>query len=103
MRLIYQKYKNTERKLADMNVVDIGYDQRTDTSQVGSLRVRIENELGIGGILSFAVLICTIFHALDILLLYCVCYYGLSFLATVLIYSKKAITSAKANADKMPQ
>ena len=103
MRLIYQKYKNTERKLADLKVVEIGYDQRNDTSQVGSLRVRIENELGIGGILPFAVLMATIFHALDILLLYCFCYYGLSFLVSVVIYSKKAITSARANADKMPQ
>ena len=51
MRLIYQKYKNTERNMADKGIIKLENDIRTDHSQVGSFRVRIEAELGIGGLL----------------------------------------------------
>jgi len=103
MRLIYQKYKNIERKMADMGVVEVGYDLRNDTNQVGSFRVRVENELGIGGILPFAILVGTIFRALDIVVIFCALYYGASFVVSVLMFSRKAIIAAKENADKMPQ
>ena len=103
MRLIYQKYKNIERKMADMGVVEVGYDLRNDTNQVGSFRVRVENELGIGGILPFAILAGTIFRALDIVVIFCALYYGASFVVSVLMFSRKAIIAAKENADKMPQ
>lgn len=103
MRLIYQKYKNIERKMADMGVVEVGYDLRNDTNQVGSFRVRVENELGIGGILPFAILVGTIFRALDIVVIFCALYYGASFVVSVLMFSRKAIIAARENADKMPQ
>ena len=103
MRLIYQKYKNIERKMADMGVVEVGYDLRNDTDQVGSFRVRVENELGIGGILPFAILVGTIFRALDIVVIFCALYYGASFVVSVLMFSRKAIIAARENADKMPQ
>lgn len=103
MRLIYQKYKNIERKMADMGVVEVGYDQRNDNSQVGSFQVRVENELGIGGILPFAILMAAIFKALDVVIIYCFLYYGASFLLSVIMLSRKAIISAKENGGKMPQ
>lgn len=91
MRLIYQKYKNTERDLADKGIIQVENDVRTDHSQVGSLRVRIEAELGIGGILPLAILIASVLGKLDIIVIYCFFYYGASCLLATLIYVKKAI------------
>lgn len=101
MRLIYQKYKNTERKMADMGVLEVGYDLRTDNSQVGSFRIRVENELGIGGILPFAILMGAIFRAIDIVVVFCACYYGVSFVISVIMLSRKAIISSRNNSEKM--
>lgn len=95
MRLIYQKYKNTERDMADKGIVKIENDVRTDHNQVGSLRVRIEAELGIGGLLPIAILIATIYNSLDLVIVYCFLYYGLSFVLATLIYVKKAIAACK--------
>ena len=94
MRLIYQKYKNTERDMADKGIVKIENDVRTDLSQVGNLRVRIEAELGIGGLLPLAILIAAVFKALDIVVMYCFLYYGASCLIATLIYVRKAITAS---------
>ena len=95
MRLIYQKYKATEREEAEKETVKVSYDQRKDHDQVGSLRVKIEQDLGIGGILPVMILAGTIFHALDIVLFYMFAYYGLSCVAVTLVYIKKAIKSAE--------
>ena len=91
MRLIYQKYKATEREMADKGIIQIEKDVRTDHSQVGNLRVRIEAELGIGGLLPIAILFASIFKFLDIIALYCFLYYGLSCLLATFIYVGKAI------------
>ena len=97
MRLIYQKYKNTERDMADKGIVKIENDVRTDHSQVGSLRVRVEAELGIGGLLPIAILLATIFKSLDLIVIYCFFYFGLSCLAATFIYVRKAINVAKTS------
>lgn len=94
MRLIYQKYKNTERDMADKGIIEIENDVRTDHSQVGSFRVRAEAELGIGGLLPIAILFAAIFQALDVVVLYCFVYYGASCLLATHIYVKKAIKAA---------
>lgn len=91
MRLVYQKYKNTSKELQDKGVIEQEKDIRTDKNSVGSVRVRIEAELGIGGILPVAILIATILNALDIIIIYCFVYYGLSFIASTLMLVKKAI------------
>lgn len=91
MRLIYQKYKNTERDMADRGIIEIENDARTDHSQVGSFRVRVEAELGIGGLLPIAILFAAIFRALDVIVLYCFVYYGVSCLLAAMIYVRKAI------------
>jgi hypothetical protein len=83
--------------------MELGYDLRTDTNQVGSFRVRVENELGIGGILPFAILLATIFKFLDVVVLFCFIYYGLSFVVSVMMFSAKAIRASRKYADKMPQ
>lgn len=101
MRLIYQKYKNVERKMADLGILEVEHEKRIDNAHVGSFKVRVENELGIGGILPFAALICSIFNALDIFVIYCFCYYGASFVVSTIILIRKAIIKARQN--EMPQ
>ena len=95
MRLIYQKYKATELDMAEKGIVQIENDQRKDHEQVGSLRVKIEQDLGIGGILPIMILFGTIFHALDLVLFYMISYYGLSCLAVTVIYIRKARKAEK--------
>lgn len=95
MRLIYHKYKATERELEDVGVLKTEYDVREDNSRVSDIRVRLENELGIGGILPPAILVCTIANALDVMVFYGFFYYFFSMLAVILIYTKKAIRGAK--------
>ena len=90
MRLIYQKYKATEREEAEKGTIEVSYDQRKDHDQAGSLRVKIEQDLGIGGILPIMILLGTIFHALDVVLLYMFVYYGSSCLTVMAIYIRKA-------------
>lgn len=97
MRLVYQKYKATERAEAERGRVKIEHDIRTDHNQVKSLRVKIEQDLGIGGILPVMILVSTLFHALDIIVFYCFAYYGLSCIVVTCIYIRKAIKAAKEN------
>lgn len=97
MRLIYQKYKATERELADAGVIQIEKDIRTDHSQVSSFRVRVEAELGIGGILPALILAATILNALDLIVIYCLLYYGASCVVASLLYIRKAVKAAKEN------
>lgn len=95
MRLIYQKYKATEREMADAGIITIEKDVRTDHSQVGSLRVRIESELGIGGLLPVVILLAVIFNFLDLVVIYCLLYYGASCVLASLIHIRKAIKTTK--------
>lgn len=95
MRLIYQKYQKTAREMQDKGIIPAEKDVRTNTNSVGSFRVRIEMELGLGGILPIAILIATIFNALDIIILYCFAYYGLSCAASSLLFVMKAINASE--------
>ncbi len=95
MRLIYHKYKATERELADAGVLKVEYDVREDNAHVSDIRVRLENELGIGGILPPAILVCTLLHAVDLMVIYGFFYYFLSMLAVIFIYTRKAIRGAR--------
>ncbi len=97
MRLVYQKYRATERAEAEKGRIEIEHDVRTDHSQVKSLRVKIEQDLGIGGILPAMILLGTIFHALDLVLFYCFAYYGLSCIVIICSYIRKANNAAKKN------
>lgn len=95
MRLIYQKYINTERTMEDRGVLKREKNIRKDESQVNSFIVRIEMEFGIAGILPILILICTILKKLDIVVLYCFAYYFLSFIVSTLMYVRKAIKYSK--------
>ncbi|MCD7714040.1 MAG: CDP-alcohol phosphatidyltransferase family protein [Prevotella sp.] len=91
MRLIYQKYKATERELQDKGIMESEYDVRLDNDQTNNWRVRLESDWGIGGILPLLILLGTIFNALDIVILYCVVYYVGSFVVMTLLLVRKAL------------
>jgi len=95
MRLIYQKFNATAVMHQKEGVLPEQEDSRTDHAKVGSLRVRIESELGIGGILPAAILIAVIFQALDLIVIYCLLYYGGACIVSSLMQVRKAIRLTK--------
>lgn len=90
MRLIYQKFKSVTNDMIKIGVVANYDDERLDHSKVSSFKVRIESEFGIGGILPLFLLFSIIFNFTDVFLIYCVAYYGLSFLYTLVTFVLKA-------------
>ena len=95
MRLIYQKYLNSERELVDKGVLEPEKDVFKDHNQVSSFSVFFVETMGIGGILPSMVLLATIFHALDIVLFYCFIYYFGSSVIMSIKYILKAINKSK--------
>lgn len=95
MRLIYQKYKSTERDLVEDGMLELEYDKRTDETQTNSLIVRIESDFGISGIVPILVLISVILKAVDLAVIYCFLYYFLSAVAVIIKYIIKAIKKTK--------
>ena len=95
MRLIYQKYKNSEKNLVDEGLITAEEDKRTDNNETNSLIVRIESDFGIGGILPILVLLGTIFKMNDIVVIYCFIYYFFSSVLMILKYIKRAIKKTK--------
>ena len=89
MRLIYQKYTNTAKSLQDAKIIPAEIDKHTDHSQVSSFKVRVELELGLAGILPPAILLATIFKALDLIVIYCFLYYVSSCIVSSLIHIKR--------------
>ena len=94
MRLVYQKYKNTERKLADQGIVKIEEDFRTEGNQPFNIKTVIDREFGLGIIPELA-LLGSIFCFLDIVVIYCFCFYGSAFVANLFMYVRKAIKQSK--------
>ncbi len=95
MRLVYQKYKSTERDLIDNKFLKEEKEKRTDETQTNSLVVRIESDFGVGGILPILVLLGIIFNILDLVVIYCFVYYFFSSLTMITKYILKAIKKTK--------
>lgn len=95
MRLIYQKYKNTERDLVDKKLIELENDKRTDKTQINSLIVRIESDFGVGGILPILVLLGVIYNILDLVVIYCFLYYFISGFLMIIKYITKAIKKTR--------
>ncbi len=94
MRLIYQKYKNTERKMADQGIVAVERDFRSDGDQPTSIKTIIDREFGLDLIIVIF-LLASIFHFFDLAVIYCVCFYGSAFLVNLFIYIRKAVKASK--------
>ena len=97
MRLIYQKYKTTEIELAKQGLIEIDYEKRIDETQTGSWKVRLESWLGIDGLLNIGIFVATVFHSLDLVVFYCVLYYGGAFFLSTINIVMKAIRKARNN------
>lgn len=91
MRLVYNKYKISERELVDAGRIKHEVERREDNNQSGSLIVRIESDFGIGGWIPIIVLLGVIFNFVDTVTIYCCAYYGLSALVMISKYVRKAI------------
>ena len=91
VRLIYQKYQNVSRELSDKNIIPVHHEKQTDHENSGSLRVRLEQEPGIGGILPFLILLAAIFNALDLIIIYMVLYYCGGAVVFITLYTIKAM------------
>lgn len=91
MRLIYQKYQANSRDLQSRGIIPSERDVRTEHSSVGSLRVRLEMELGVAGLIPVLAIICTWLGCLDILVIYMALYYGGSCLLATSLYTNKAL------------
>lgn len=95
MRLCYQKYKANERVHVDEGLFQMENDVRTDNSQSGNWKVKIEQFGGVGGYLCLFILFATIFNFMDLILIYCAIYYGGAMIVSILSFIKKAITKSK--------
>lgn len=100
MRLIYQKYKRTEQEMAEQGKITVEHDDRVDHSKVNSLRVRLESDFGFGGYLPLLVLIGVVFNALDLVVLYCLVYYGGSCLISSAATIRKAQRAERLQEEK---
>ena len=95
MRLVYHKYKEVTKKMESFGIVTEVKDERNDHSKVGSIKVFIECFFGIGGIIPLFILFAVIFNFVDIFILYCLCYYGGSFILTFLLNTWHAMKYGK--------
>ena len=100
MRLIYQKYKSTEKELIDQGKMKAEVEKRTDEKQTKSLLVHLEADFGVGGILPIFVLLAAIFKTYDIVVIYCFIYYVGAGILMSLKYILKAIKNTKAIEEK---
>ena len=99
MRLIYQKYKSNEYELADQKVLTIENDYRLDHSKVGSIKSRIEAEFGLSETMTVVILLCTVFKALDLLVIYYCLYFCGSLVVSSCIFINKAIRFTNSHLD----
>lgn len=92
MRLVYQKYIVISREIGIEGKVAF---DGSNSNRIDKIRMRVEQEIGMGGILPILILLASIFNCLDIILLaYCV-YYGSVFIATLFYLLRKTMKYAK--------
>lgn len=91
VRLIYQKYQNVSRELSDKNIIPPQRETRTENEYSGSLRVRLEMEPGIGGIIPTMVFAASVFNALDLVIFYMDLYYCSGALIFIVMYTVRAM------------
>lgn len=94
MRLIYQKYKNTEKDLEKQGILKADMDWRQDPNKSTNWKNKIDETFGVGGFLPLFVLLAVIFHALDIMVVYCVFFYFPVAVVAIIMLVKKAVKAA---------
>lgn len=94
-RAVYHKFNSVTREMVEAGVMPAQEDDRKYHHQRGFLRALFEDQFGLGGFLPLIILLATIFHALDIMTLYFVAYFGAELFATVYVTLRKAIAVQK--------
>ncbi|MCI7766518.1 MAG: CDP-alcohol phosphatidyltransferase family protein [Oscillospiraceae bacterium] len=92
-RLIYQKFNAVKNDYYGSK--GIKTDEGQSESKINKLRIRIDSELGLGGILPIAVLLGTVFDLLDAVLILWSAYYGALFVGSLMYHIFKAVSIAK--------
>ena len=91
MRLLYNKFKNTE--------VMMGFNESNsptkEKTKMTIIREFVDEEFGLSGILPPFILICAIGGWMDIVVFYCFFYFGFSFVFSAIFLTKKAIDADK--------
>lgn len=99
MRLVHQKFINTEREMIEENNKDIEMID-IEGGHHGNKLKHIEESAGIGGVLPLLILLGTIFHAIDILIFYCAFMYGCLCTGSVSMYLNKSIKRVSSTLQK---
>lgn len=91
MRLLYNKFKNTEVKMG----INESINPTTEKTKMTQIREFVDEEFGLSGILPPFILICAIGGWMDIVVFYCFFYFGFSFVFSAIFLTKKAIDADK--------
>ena len=91
VRLIYQKYQNMAAELSAKNIIPPHREKRTENEYSGSLRVKLEQWPGMGGVLPAIILACSVLNALDLAIIYMMLYYCSGAIAFITFYTVKAM------------
>lgn len=94
-RATYNKFKSTSREMMDKGIMPQMKDDTKANVQRGFIRALFEDQFGLGGFLPLFILLATILHALDVITVYFMIYYGCGLAATLIITIKKATIAAE--------
>ena len=78
-------------ELSLKNIIPPHREKRTENEYSGSLRVKLEQWPGIGGILPALILAGAVFNALDLVILYMMLYYCSGAIVFITFYTVKAM------------
>lgn len=81
MRLVYQKYIVVSREWGIEGKVAL---DGSNAGKIDKIRFRVEQEIGMGGILPLVILLASVFRMIDLVVILWSIYYGTVFTATVL-------------------
>lgn len=93
-RLIFQKFQNISNDYFKSK--NIEFDSKSEESKINKIRVRIESEIGLGGILPLCILLGAVFNFLDIIILIWFLYYGGLCILSSFYHILKAIKITKS-------
>lgn len=93
MRLLYQKFLNSSYAQGISNRTS---EDPEKESGINKIRMKIDAQVSLGGILPPAVLLAAIFHFLDVIIILWLIYYGLTFIATASYLALKVMQTNKS-------
>ena len=92
-RLVYQRFLNTSYEQGQ--AANKTYNPE-EASGLNKIRMKVDQAIAIGGVLPFAVFVCAIINALDLIVLVYSVYFALTFLAATVYFVRKTIVANKS-------